>query len=131
MERQELEFEMYKEGRRLGIQVSEWTHEKITRLKITCCSGAENACWYRYVKRIDSLLSLPDNSIVRLIQYDGKPILINTSYIVEAEDFTLVTAKLEEQQPNKVKHFLVDDGKEMELINDVTAEDNALVDIVP
>lgn len=43
MERQELEFEMYKEGKLLGMQVSEWTDEKIRRLKITHSSRAENA----------------------------------------------------------------------------------------
>lgn len=79
-------------------------------------------------------------SIIRLIQHDGKPIWINTAYIVEAEDFTLVTAKLDVSERNRrrypsfseeqiakssieVKYFLIDDDKEIELIDDV-AEDN-------
>lgn len=121
---------------KLSKWVGEPEYEKVTRLEMTCCGGAGSSCWYRYVRRIDSLLNLPDNSIVRLIQYDGKPILINTAYIVEAEDFTLVTAKLDISKRNrrrypsfseeqiakssiKVKRFLIDDDKEIEFIDDV------------
>lgn len=122
-------------------KLSKWAgepeYEKVTRFEMTCCGGAGSSCWYKYVRRVGSL---PPNSIIRLIQHDGKPIWINTAYIVEAEDFTLVTAKLDVSERNRqrhpgfsdeqivkssieIKHFLVDDDKEIELINDIT-EDN-------
>lgn len=108
-------------------KLSKWAgepeYEKVTRLEMTCCGGAGSSCWYKYVRRVGSL---PPNSIIRLIQHDGKPIWINTAYIVEAEDFTLVTAKLDVSKRNRivkssieVKRFLTDDDKEVELIDDV------------
>ena len=122
---------------KLSKWVGEPEYEKVTMLEMTCCGGAGSSCWYKYVRRVGSL---PPNSIIRLIQHDGKPIWINTAYIVEAEDFTLVTAKLDVSERNRrrypsfseeqiakssieVKRFLIDDDKEIELIDDV-AEDN-------
>jgi hypothetical protein len=108
-------------------KLSKWAgepeYEKVTRLEMTCCGGAGSSCWYKYVRRVGSL---PPNSIIRLIQHDGKPIWINTAYIVEAEDFTLVTAKLDVSKRNRIvkssieiKRFLTDDDKEIEFIDDV------------
>lgn len=108
-------------------KLSKWAeepeYEKVTRLEMTCCGGAGSSCWHKYVRRVGSL---PPNSIIRLIQHDGKPIWINTAYIVEAEDFTLVTAKLDVSKRNRIvkssieiKRFLTDDDKEIEFIDDV------------
>lgn len=59
-------------------------------------------------------------------RYDGKEIVINTAFLVEAEEFTLASAKLDitgwarasrERLENYIKtyHVLIDDGKQLKL----------------
>lgn len=101
---------------------SEWIgkpeYTSVTRLRMTCGGGMGGSSWYEYVHRVAGISS---NAIVRFIRYDGKPIIINTAYIVEAEDFTLATVKLRLGEPDAdeeeilTERFLIDCGKTLTL----------------
>lgn len=94
---------------------------KITRLKMTCGGGLGGQSWYEYVYR----QKIPSNQIAAFTRYDGKEIHINTSYVVEAEDFTQVKATLDISEWCDVQHdhgerireyyVLIDDGKTLTL----------------
>lgn len=96
-------------------------YTKITRLKMTCGGGLGGQSWYEYVYR----QQIPSNQIVAFTRYDGKEIRINTSYVVEAEDFTLARAVLDisewcdiqHDNGERVKEYLVliNDGKTLTL----------------
>ncbi len=63
-----------------------WTGEpeytKITRLYMSVGNGD---AWYEYVKRAEIT-----NGLMHLTTYRGKSVVINTNWIVKAEDFTVV-----------------------------------------
>lgn len=119
----------YRENPELGKEFtpSEWDGEPeylpITRIKMTCGGGMGGQSWYEYIHRIKDI---PNNAIMKCRRYDGKEIVINTAFLVEAEEFTLASAKLDitgwarasrERLENYIKtyHVLIDDGKQLKL----------------
>ena len=120
----------YRKDARLGKEYtpSEWAGEpeytKITRISMTSGGGMGGRHWYEYVRRLPEI---PSNSIISATRYDGKEIKINTSFIVQAEDFTLAKASLDvtgwiEMGGNGDRfrdfYVLIDDGKELVLESD-------------
>ena len=90
---------------------------KVTRLLMTCGGGLGGAQWKEYVMRVDSIRS---NEIQGFETFDGRRVLLNSSFIVKADDYTLVKVLLDNQNynyPNGVHtyYYLVEDGARVEL----------------
>lgn len=117
---------------------SRWTenpvYEKITVLTMTSGGGMGGSKWKEYVHRVNNI---PPNTIQEYTRLDGKKIKLNSSYLVKAEDFTLVKIGYETSNSNfypennglgnnvpyrkwvsKQCCFLLEDGQEVIRIND-------------
>lgn len=110
------------------IEPSKWVgcpeYMFITKLRMSCGGGIGGSSWYEYVER---LKDIPSNTVIKVKRYDGKEIFINTSWLVEAEDYKLVKATLdisrwETYYPDKEKegirsyYVLMDDDVELKLL---------------
>jgi len=84
----------------------------ITRITMTCGGGMGGSRWYEYVKR------MPHSDMTGLktvLDVDGKEKTVNTAYVVEMEDFTLVNCFYISNNSNFQKgmwvfSMLVEDG---------------------
>lgn len=96
----------------------------ITKVYMSCGGGMGGSSWYEYVERLEDI---PSNEIIKVKRYDGKELLINTSWVVSAENFKLAKATLdiskwESYYPNEEKkgirnyYVLLDDDVELELV---------------
>ena len=77
--------------------------------------------WNEYVEKIDNIES---NKIQEFTRINGKQILLNTRYITDAEDFTLITAAFYNENPNAykigentVQYIVEEDIKGVRLVN--------------
>ena len=100
--------------------VGEPTYKPVTRLRITCGGGIGGSSWYEYVERENVF---PSNKLHCFTRIDGKKITINTAFIVEAEDFRLVTVAFWNENPSyklglQNKQYIVEDECKIELIDE-------------
>ncbi|WP_405286476.1 hypothetical protein [Methanobrevibacter sp.] len=102
-----------------------WTTEpeykEITRIHLTAGGGMGGSSWNEYVEKIDNIES---NKIQKFTRINGKQILLNTHYITDAENFTLITAAFYNENPNAykigentVQYIVEDDIKGVRLVN--------------
>lgn len=120
----------YLENHRLGKPKtpSKWIGKPeylpITKIRMTCGGGMGGSTWYEYVQHLDKI---PSNEIISVRRYDGKDIRLNTSYIVEAEDFTMATVHLDISEWAKLSasyrgsnietyYVLIDGDQKLELL---------------
>lgn len=81
--------------KKLPISTAKWISEprykKISRIRMSCGGGLGGAQWFEYVYRIgyEDL----NKKFIKVERIDGKEISINTSNVVDIEDFTLVEAQ--------------------------------------
>ena len=75
-------------------------YDEITRIKMSCGGGMGGSKWYEYVERVplDALAKIGRGCVV-LRTYEGKDVLINMDYVVEAEQFTVASAVLDSRNP--------------------------------
>lgn len=71
--------------------VSEPRYKKISRIRMSCGGGLGGAQWFEYVYRVDH--EELSKKFIKVERIDGKEIIINTSNVVDIEDFTLVEAQ--------------------------------------
>ena len=101
--------------------VSGVSYREITRIKMTCGGGMGGSVWYEYVNRIPLKdLASFDKMCMTVRRWDGKEILLNRSYMVKAEQFTIASAVLRSQNSNfplgdYTYCFLVEDGHKITL----------------
>lgn len=86
-------------------------YKSITRITIVKPGGMSGSSYHEYVERVETIDS---NTIQVFTRITGKDILINTSYILTAENFLLITAKFHNENPNAYKlgentlHYLIE-----------------------
>lgn len=109
---------------------SHWEKEPeytpVTRLDLDC--GGK--MWSEYVYRVDTI---PSNEIVKFKRYDGKDIMLNTSYIVLAQNFKIAKAELNISEwasatgwytEDNIESYyvLIDDDAELQLLDETKEE---------
>lgn len=80
---------------------SQWIdkdYKKITRLLMSCGGGMGGIKWYEYVEREDDIE--PDSIQTFVDAITGKRKRLNTRFLVVADDFTLVIARLDNKNEN-------------------------------
>lgn len=82
--------------------VGEPQYKPITSITMSCGGGMGGSKWHEYVERVEEI---PSNSIITLKRIGGhgtyaEDIKVNTSFIVSAEDLTLVTIHLDSDNPH-------------------------------
>lgn len=84
-------------------------YRPITQLKMFCASA-----WYEYVEWISSPRVALENNFIEIKQIGGGKQLINTKYIVSAEDFDLCTCEYQDDRGRTSKmDFLVRPGEKV------------------
>lgn len=63
----------------------------VTRIRMTCGGGVGGSSWYEYVNRI-MIDDVIDSKFIKVTDYTGNEITINTNYIVEMRNFTILKA---------------------------------------
>lgn len=86
-------------------------YEPITQLKMFCASA-----WYEYVEWIPFSKVVLENNFIVVKQIDGGEQVLNTKYIVSAEDFDLCTCEYQDDKDriNRME-FLVRPGEKVTL----------------
>lgn len=90
---------------------------KITRVLMTCGGGIGGAQWNEYIRRISNIKS---NEIQEFDAFDGRKVLLNSSFIVKADNYTLVKVKIDSKNPSypigiHTYYYLVEDAAQIEL----------------
>ena len=97
------------------------SYRPITRIKMTCGGGRGGSVWYEYIERLplETIANLNGGAVFKT--WDGREAMLNASYIVKAEQYTVASAVLDSQNPNypqgKYKYCcLVEDGHRLMLV---------------
>ena len=100
---------------------SEWIgepfYEPVTELLVTYGGGMGGANMRVYVERVEDL---KNNQLQRFTRRGGKQIVLNTQYIVKAENYTVVSAKYYNtrwEQYGTVE-YLTEDGVTVYLVDE-------------
>lgn len=72
-------------------------YKTITRINVTKPGGMAGSNYMEYVEKVETIDS---NRMQAFTRITGKDILLNTSYILTAENFLLITAKFYNENPN-------------------------------
>ena len=96
----------------------------VTRITMTCGGGMGGSQWHEYVERTNRF----PEGVTEYTRWDGKAVHLNSAYMVKAENFILVKAKLDvrawkrasgqhtQHMPDtEEKFFLVEPGTEVRL----------------
>lgn len=105
-----------------GRWVSDVMYQPITRITMTCGGGLGGSVWCEYVERVplEALAGLRGGAVFKT--WDGKEIMLNTSNMVKAEQFTVASAVLNSQNHNLKTGdyrccYLVEDGHRLTLVD--------------
>lgn len=90
---------------------------RITRMRMTCGGGMGGAQWTEYIRRVSDIKS---NEIQKFETFDGRQVLINSSFMVKADNCTLVKVMIDSKNPSypvgiHTYYYLVEDGARVEL----------------
>ena len=89
--------------------IGEPKYTPVTRIKISCGGGMGGASWYEYVHKVTEI---PANTLVKFKRFDGKEFMLNTSFVVCAEDFTLAKVELDITAWKALSHYSKGDNIE-------------------
>lgn len=92
-----------------SVWVGEPKYLPITRLKMSCGGGMGGSCWYEYVCRLEKI---PSNTMLNVKRYDGKSLFINTTYVVNAENFKLAIAELDISEWARLSNEIIGEATE-------------------
>lgn len=97
------------------------SYQPITRIKMTYGVGLGGSVWYEYIERLplEVLANLNGGAVFKT--WDGREVMLNASYMVKAEQYTVASAVLDSQNPNhpqcEYKYcYLVEDGHRLTLV---------------
>ena len=99
------------------------TYLDITRLLMSCGGGMGGSRWYEYVERIDlDEIAARNRSHISVRTWDGRKLLINKSFIVNAEQLKIAFADLDSSNPHYPKGvytycLLLEDWHSIELVD--------------
>lgn len=98
------------------------TYENVVRVRMTCGGGVGGAQWFEYMVGV-ALEDIADAKFFIFKDLNGKDVMINTSYIVEAKPFKIAKAVYHSDNHNFTKgnyvvRYLLDPNATAELVSE-------------